>query len=66
VTQEELNLFKFPSSFMAQTGTRAAKVVGSNILQTAFRACGLNHAPDDFWAEFVFCNPLGFVDGPEI
>jgi hypothetical protein len=65
MTQEELNLFKFPSSFMAQTAARAAKVVGSNILQTAFRASGLNHAPDDFWAESVFSNPLGFVDGPK-
>jgi hypothetical protein len=58
MTQEELNLFKFPSSLMAQTGTPAAKVVGSNIPQTAFRASGMNHAPDDFWAESVFSNPL--------
>ena len=60
-----LNLFKFPSSFMAQTGTRAARVVRSNIVQTALRASGLNHAPDDFWAESVFSNPLGFVGGPK-
>ena len=50
---------------MAQTGTRAARVVGSNIVQIALRAFGLNHAPDDFWAESVFSNPLRFVDDPK-
>jgi hypothetical protein len=65
MTQQELDLFKFPAGLMAQTGACAPKIVWSNIFQTRFRTSGLYHPPDDLRTESALSDPLGLIDGPK-
>jgi hypothetical protein len=51
MAEQKLDLLKLTGGFVTQTGAYAAKVVRSNILQAAFRASGLHHAPDDLRTE---------------
>ena len=46
MTQQELDLLKFPAGLMAQTGACAPKIVWSKIFQTTFRTSGLYDPPD--------------------
>jgi hypothetical protein len=58
MAEQKLDLLKLTAGFVTQT----AKVVRSNILQAAFRASGLHHAPDDLRTESNFPNPLSLID----
>ena len=65
MTQQELDLLKFPAGLMAQTGACAPKIVWSKIFQTTFRTSGLYDPPDDLRTESALSDPLGLIDGPK-
>ncbi len=66
VPEQELNLLQFSACFVAQTGTRAAKVVGCVHTSEVARAASLLYnAPDHLWAEAVRRSPSRLVDCPK-
>jgi hypothetical protein len=65
VTEQELDLLKFPTSFVTQSGARATQIVRSNIFDAALRRALFHYAPDHLWAEAPLPNTAGLVDGPK-
>ncbi len=51
VSEQELDLIKLSTGFVAQSGTGRAQIVRSNTVQTAFRGPGFHYAPDHLRAE---------------
>src|SRR5271165_791565 len=47
---------------MTQASAGAPQIVGRDAVETAFRASGFDHAPDDLGTETVGCNPTRLVD----
>ena len=58
-------MVKLPDCLMTQTRARATQIVRSDTIETAFRASGLDHAPNHLRTETVRCNPPRLVDRPK-
>jgi hypothetical protein len=65
MAEQELNLLELPAGLVTQTRACAPHVVGSHIVEAAFRTSSSHNTPDDFWTESRLSNPLGLVDGPK-
>jgi len=65
MAEQELNLLELPAGLVTQTRACAPHVVGSHIVEAAFRTSSFHNTPDDLWTESRLSNPLGLVDGPK-
>jgi hypothetical protein len=65
VPEQELDLVEFAAGQVAQTGARAAEIVGRNIHQSAAGRSSLDHAPDNLGAEAIRRYPTRLVNGAE-
>ena len=65
VTEQELDLLKFPAGLMTQTSACATHIVRSDVFKAALRTSCFHHAPNDLWAEGALPNSFGFIDGPK-
>jgi hypothetical protein len=65
VSEQKLDLLKLSACFVTQSGTRTAKIVRRNAVQTNFGGPCLDDAPYDFRTETGFRYPAGLVDRPK-